>query len=180
MCSLDQFSEPEQRLMKNKKVFLVVCLICIVSVGVGKCVHQTVFVKKKLLTILRSFNSQNIRSLKIYPGVVRPVGKAVEIFPPDPLIESFVLSFADTRSFDSFANIDIEHSFFLEILGEGVVIQVVCHIASQNDGRFLGGFVKLQGRSTWYYGGFQSELLFQWYQKYSHRWLTPEDDRDSD
>ena len=38
----------------------------------------------------------------------------------------------------------------------------------------VGHLGKFSSKGTIDYGYFQSRKLYQWYQKYSHRWLEPE------
>jgi hypothetical protein len=92
------------------------------------------------------------------------------------LIAEFLEAIRDIRLYwlspGSLASKD--YAWFIEIVVEKKVIQMSCSIPS---GRgevvhgTIGQFVKGGGGPL--YGDFQSQKLFQWYQKHSHLWLNP-------
>ena len=60
----------------------------------------------------------------------------------------------------------LDHEWFVEIdTTERQVIQMSCHLPANGKQIVHGSFERS------YYGRFQSQRLFQWYQQYSHRWL---------
>jgi hypothetical protein len=113
--------------------------------------------------------------LRIYPRSGIPRGKSVIFRTPDPLIDEFFRSLSDIRiywpSHDTVTSQD--HSWFLEVSTGGDPIQISFYIPSGKGARVAGEFGNWNLRSSVHYGDFQSQQLYDWYQKYSHRWLSP-------
>ncbi len=149
--------------MEEKKVPTSIILLLIL-IFVATSIYGKITFHRELKA-LTSINPRQITMFKIYPGVIKPVGRASEFTVSDPLIGNFFESLTDLHSYrythDTVASQG--HSWFLEIATKNLTIQISFHIPS-GKGDIVAG--QLVG-----FGWFQSEKLFQWYQKYKDRWL---------
>ncbi|GAK54527.1 hypothetical protein U14_05814 [Candidatus Moduliflexus flocculans] len=125
---------------------------------------------------LTSISPEQVTKFRIYPRVGVPVDTSIEFMLHDSIIADFFQALTDQRSYsyshDTVASRD--HSWFLEIIAGELFIQISFHIPHDNDNIVAGMLGKFTKNSTTSYGHFQSRQLYQWYQRYSHRWLTPE------
>ncbi len=132
---------------------------------------------RKAIEDLTSISPEQVTMVRIYPRVVTPVGTYVEFTPPDPIVEDFFRALADHRSY-SYSHDRVfgkDHQWFFEVAAGEVFLQVSFHIPDDNDTIVAGMLGKFTSHSTRSYGDFQSRQLYHWYQKYSHRWLEPEE-----
>lgn len=129
----------------------------------------------RTLKILRDINPQDIMAFRIYPRVVIPSGESVEFKLPDELITNFFQSLTDIRSYwpNHDTVVSWDHEWFVEVMTRDITIQISFHIPSRKDDIVAGEFGKWGESSDFFYGDFQSRKLFQWYQKYKDRWLSP-------
>jgi hypothetical protein len=120
---------------------------------------------------------QHVTTFRIYPRVAYgPFRTPVTFKAPDPIIDEFFHALTHRNSYpisrDRIASRD--HNWFLEVATEGVpTIQISFLIPSGKGDIVVGRLGNFSKRGHSYDGDFQSEFLFQWYQKYSHRWLDP-------
>jgi hypothetical protein len=158
-----------------KKAMKRVGILAIVAIIVGVIGVQ----KMKFNSTLHALNvmdSTAIISFKIYPTAGQPGDPFVEFERSDPIVVAFLKSVTDFRSSSVPANsvTSFEHCWSIEILTEKRTIQMGCYIPSEQTQVVLGYIGKFSPTSAIYYGQFQSQLLYQWYQKYSHLWLETE------
>ena len=158
--------------IRKFKIPLFIGLIFVVSIGSeiwqNRQYHKTI-------ETLTSVSPEQITMFRIYPRVQIPVDTSIEFLPPDAIIRDFFQALTDHRpysySHDTVASRD--HSWFLEVMAGEVFIQISFHIPSDNGNIVAGWLGKYHQNSMTSYGHFQSQQLFQWYQKYSQRWLNP-------
>ncbi len=117
-------------------------------------------------------DAKAITSFKIYPFAGQPIAFKTSA----PIVEAFLTSVTDFHSSSSSAGsiASLDHSWLIEILIQEEMIQMSCSILSGKDHVVFGYIGKFRPTSALYYGHFQSQQLFQWYQKYSHVWLNPD------
>jgi len=157
---------------KSASIFL--CLIMIL--GIGKLTYNTIQYYR-IVPILKAGIPQKV-TLMIYPRVSSLSGRAVTFRSPDPIVTEFWSALADIRRYwpnhDTISSRD--HAWFVEIFAEdGLIhIQMDFHIPSHKSSIVAGRIGTFSSISMTNYGEFQSRQLYQWYQTYSHRWLTPE------
>jgi hypothetical protein len=159
--------------MEEKRIIIIAVLFLAIIGVIRSC--QKIQYHRTINTLI-SMDLQEITMFRIYPRVIRPVGSPVEFKAPDPIIEGFFQSLTDIRpykpSHDTVASWD--HSWFLEVTTEGIMIQIDFHIPSGKGSIVTGKLGKfIEGGGGPLYGDFQSRKLYQWYQNYSHRWLSP-------
>ncbi|MCP4404320.1 MAG: hypothetical protein GY801_44350 [bacterium] len=127
-----------------------------------------------LRTELQSLEPQEVSVFKIYPRISKPVNTPLVFRVPEPLIEDFFHALTDLSTYrynhDTVQSPD--HSWCLEVVAENAVFQVEFHIPV---GRGNIVAVELGAYRTGGTGYFQSRQLYHWYQKYSHRWLEPDE-----
>lgn len=156
----------KERLKKCMGVIVILLLLYPVSFLFKKIDTQ----KENTLTVLRSLNVQQVRSLKMYPRVIKPVGTPIIFEEADAIMASFFQSLSDIRSYspshDTVAS--RHHQWTLEMTTNNDQILILeCYIPSAK-GNIVAGRLKSPG---W----FQSQNLFKWYQEYKDRWLTPDE-----
>jgi len=93
------------------------------------------------------------------------------------MINNFFQALTDLHSYPTSRDkvASRNHSGFLEIVTSDIMIQIEFYIPYQKGNIvvvLLGEFSETGGH---YYADFQSELLYQWYQTYRHRWLNPDE-----
>lgn len=161
--------------MKEKLIPILVLVIFATVVGI------LVYSRKedeRTIDALMSMDPQQVTIFKIYPGVAYgPFGTPVVFNIPDPIIDEFFHALTDHNSYpisrDRIASQD--HNWFLEIATEGVPATQISFLIPSGKGNIAVGRVgEFSEKGYSYDATFQSKLLYQWYQKYSHRWLTPE------
>jgi len=106
--------------------------------------------------------------------VIVPVGKAIEFDPHDAIVADFFRSLTNITPY-WLPGRDKQNSWFLEVETHDTMIQIRFYIPGNNE--ILAGALGKWGKKNSgavFYGDFQSRQLYQWYQTYSHRWLTPE------
>ncbi len=140
---------------------------------VGFMLYQKIQYKKTMRTLTQEFpavlqkaNAKSLTTFVMYPKVGKAVGHAVVLTLPDPLIDAFFDALEDAHSYTR-AGITVasqDHLWFLEMTIGNKRIQMKCYIPSKEGNIVVGEFLGSKG-------AFQSRHLFQWYQKYSHRWL---------
>ena len=126
------------------------------------------------LSALRGIHPDDITIFRIYPGVMIPVGKAIEFNPHDTMVTDFFQSLSNINPY-WLRGRDNHSIWFLEVATKDVMIQISFYIPGKN--KILAGTLGKWGKNNScavFYGDFQSHQLYQWYQTYSHRWLTPE------
>ncbi len=155
--------------MKEKqdiKTFLILFIVLVVFYAVATSWAKWGYEKR--MTALRSMNPEKVTLFKIYPRVIMAVGDSSTFNVSDPIISEFFQALWDVSSYsrthDTIASTD--HSWCLIVSTDRSAIQIDFHIPYGKGDIVAGEF---DG-----YGSFQSRRLYQWYQKYSHRWLTPE------
>ena len=147
-------------------VVLFILFAVIVSI-----IWQTVQFYRTIHT-LKSLSSGAIRELRIYP---RTTGKQEIFSPPSALIDNFFQALADIRAYHGSPKgiMSLDHEWFVEIkTADGHIIQMSCHLPANGKKVVhgaLGRFYEKGGGP--YYGKFQSQDLYHWYQTYSHLWL---------
>ena len=154
-----------KKLFKN---LLTVAIVLLLLYPITLLMKKQEEQQKTSIADLRSFDPQKVTSFKIYPRLTEPVGDSITFSISDPIVSDFFQALKDissySRNHDTVASWD--HDWFLSISAENTMIQINFHIPYGRGnivaGEFDGG------------GEFQSRQLYQWYQQYSHRWLTPE------
>jgi hypothetical protein len=164
---------------ETKNILVVVLFFAIIFAGRGISYYKKNQYKKAIQT-LTSMQVENIAIFRVYPKVGRPVGEFVEFRDSIPIVDEFVKSLTDQRRADSSLIHDgvssVEHCWFLEIATKSETLQINCYIPARREDIVVGEFLSFDdGRRNAPYDSFQSRNLYQWYQKYRHRWLTPEE-----
>ena len=146
----------------------------------GDKIYQKRLLSRQL-DLLASVEVQDIVAFRIYSGISRPPnGSFVEFKNSELIVKEFLRSLADLKRYRRHRDdIDgLDNMWFMEIVVRGKMFQIDCYVPShfssrQNDTVVgeLGKFFNTRVDSDGY---FQSRQLYQWYQKYSHRWLEPE------
>jgi hypothetical protein len=158
-----------------KEKVLTIVGLSILAIVVGMVVYEKMQYKR-IIRSLTSMNPQNINSFRIYRRFNQPIGVPEKFRTPDPIIDAFFQSLGDIRSYspshDTVASQD--HSWFLEVATEGKMIQIHCYVPSDRGDLVVGELGEFrEGGGGPHYGWFQSRKLYQWYQTYKHRWLSP-------
>lgn len=168
-----------QKKKSQKNNWPVIIILVILMMGAGTAVYQKVQYHRTIQAFT-TIVPQQVSTFRIYPRVFKPVGTPIEFRNPDPMIDEFFHFLTDLRSYqpshDTVTSRD--HSWFLEVATEDSMIQISFHIPSHLDDTVAGLFGKYSNTRYGTYGSFQSQELFQWYQKYSHRWLNPSESSD--
>jgi hypothetical protein len=125
--------------------------------------------------MLKSISSSAIHEMRVYPRIILPDRRPIVFSPPDPLIEEFLVALKDMKFYlgGNRGSSSADHTWLVEIYdGNENIVRINCHVPRGIENRIHGrlGQFDTQGGGQ-YYGDFQSEGLFQWYQQYSHRWL---------
>jgi len=158
--------------MKEKQRIIIVVLVFI-TIGVTIfSVKERLYNKK--LKALTSIKPEQVITLNIYAKASIPSGSPVKFRAPDLIIDDFLKALTDVHSYspsrDTIAS--DEHIWFLEVFTKHIEVSISFDIPSGKGDIVVGTFGKF-GTFATPYGSFQSQQLFQWYQKYSHRWLEP-------
>ncbi len=158
----------------NNKLPIPVVALFIIILAITPFYDKIKFRRK--IKNLTSIDSSQVTIFRIFPRVIRPVGASKEFQTSDRIITDFFKSLADLRpyrqSHDTVTSLD--HSWFLEIVTRTHRVQIDFHIPSKKGELVAGKIGKWDKNFATFYGGFQSRKLYQWYQKYSHRWLESE------
>ncbi len=160
--------------MEKKHINTFICSVLLL--GMAALLYNTIQYYRTI-HILKAGIPQKV-TLMIYPRVSSPVGRAVTFRSPDPIVTEFWSALTDIRLYwpnhDTISSRD--HEWFVEIFAEdGLMhIQMDFHIPSHKSSIVAGQIGRFSSRNMTNYGDFQSGQLYQWYQQYSHRWLTPE------
>ncbi len=152
-------------IFKNLFIFVIIMLF----------LNSITFLRKKqekqhekTMTDLLSMAPQQVTRFKIYPRVTKPAYTPLVFSVPDPLIDDFFHALTDITPYrlnhDTVKSRD--QSWCLVFATESDVIQLSFHIPAEKNGIVAGHPLGL--------GWFQSQNLFQWYQKYKDRWLKPD------
>ena len=158
-------------LMEKKHIVTIIQLIMLL--GMGALLYNTIQYYRTV-HILKANIPEKV-TLMIYPRGSSPVGRAVTFRSPDPIVTEFWSALTDIRRY--WPNHDSGvHAWFVEIWAkDGLIhIQINFHIPSHKGDIVAGQIGTFSSISMTNYGEFQSRQLYQWYQKYSHHWLTPE------
>lgn len=167
-----------QKNMKEKLLKLLLCLFPFIffAMIIGGIAFQHIQLYRTLKT-LNAIQPQHISAFRIYPKVIHPVGSPVDFTGSVPIVEDFSHAISDFRhsSLGYHSVASDAHSWSMEIIIRGRHrLHISCYIPWKGDFVF-GEVTKISENNTkWNYGAFKSRQLFQWYQKYSHRWLEPE------
>jgi len=133
--------------------------------------HKTIHtLTQELPTILQQANARSLTTFAIYPSAGKPVGTPVVLTLPDPLIDEFFKALNDVHSYAG-SRVTVTspaHNWFIEMMIGNEHLQIRCYIPSNERSKIV------VGEFAGWNGSFQSRQLYQWYQTYSHRWLTPE------
>ncbi len=156
-----------------KVIFLLIFLITFIGIQL----HQEQEYKR-ILEKLTSMNLKEIKEFRIYPRVSFAPSKTYRTFDAfDPLIKDFFLSLSDMHSYSPSHDrvVSLDHSWFVELATtQDIRFQIGCYIPSQQGELVIGELATGYSKNPQFYGKIQSRQLYQWYQTYSHRWLTPE------
>ena len=123
---------------------------------------------RQSIEALQKLSSWHITKFRIYPKVINPVGYSVEFYHQDPIIDEFLQAFSNIYSYrPTHDRVESRvHNWFVEISTKDIQRGIHFRIPAEKGNIVAGNIDGL--------GWFQSQQLFQWYQKYSHRWLEPE------
>jgi hypothetical protein len=166
---------------KREKTIIISILLLAGTIAIGilfgpEGEYQRAF--NKLIAV----TPQQVIAIKVYPKTDRGFSKNPIIFnSPNPLINEFMDALANIRPYSpSHDRSEDRQVWLLDLLTEEDVIQILFYIPYEREKNVVGVLRKLSNSEITDYGSFQSRQLYDWYQTYSHRWLTPEDDRDSE
>lgn len=159
---------------RKQQLVLILFLLLVALVVVGVILWQRIQYDRTIKA-LTSMVPQQVTTFRIYPRVGVPFGTPTAFKVPDPMIDEFFQSLTDLRSYSpSHDMIDSQdHEWFLEVVTKDITIPISCGIPSEKGDIVVGQLARFTTNSTTNYGHFQSRKLFEWYQKYSHRWLNP-------
>jgi hypothetical protein len=148
---------------------------------IGFVLYQKIQYRRTMHILTQEFsaalqqpNAHSLLTFAIYPRIVKAVGQPLVMTLPEPLIDKFFDALEDARPYAR-SGVTIasrDHQWFLEIAAGSTRIQMKCYIPSRQGNIVVGEFLGSKG-------AFQSRNLFQWYQKYSPRWLEPEKSQQS-
>jgi hypothetical protein len=131
---------------------------------------------RKAISTLTSISPEQVTMFRIYPRVIIPVDEYIKFKAPDPIVTDFFQALTDHRPYSySHDRVWGHQEWFFEVAAGEVFIQISFHIPYEKGEIVAGRLGKYTKNSMTSYGCFQSQQLYQWYQKYSHRWLTPEE-----
>jgi hypothetical protein len=158
----------------EKYVLLIICSCFLTLIGLLSCSKY-----EEKVNVLTSTDSQGVVEFKIYPRVIAPAGIPVEFSASDQIVDAFFQSLKDIHPYptsrDTIASWD--YNWFLEVYakGWGDMIQIKFYIPSRKGDVVVGTLGEFHKTGGSHDGQFQSQQLYHWYQKYSHRWLEPEE-----
>ena len=120
---------------------------------------------------LHEVTQENIRTFRVYHETRK---SSFSFSPSESLVKEFVLALKDMRSYSfnhDAVKTDLqgesqEWGIEMYATGAGQLFSIYFYVPARSQKNIIVGKI-----GTRY---FQSELLYQWYQTYSHRWLTPE------
>ena len=166
-------------MLMKEKLLIISVLLMFITVE-GDKIYQKRLLSRQL-DMLTSVEVQDIVAFRIYRGTSRPPsGSFVELKSSELIVKEFLHSLTDLKRHRKHRDSidDLDNIWFMEIVVRGKMFQIDCYVPShfpsrQNDTVVgeLGKFFNTRVDSDGY---FQSRKLYQWYQKYSHRWLEPE------
>jgi len=159
-------------------------MIAIIIVGIViTTTWQTIQFYRTIHT-LKALSSFEIHELKIYPRVGKAKGIPIISTSPDTMLHEFGDALKDIRAYRGNPSkiMSLDHVWFIELeTTKGQIIQMPCHLPENGEKIVhgeLGKFYEKGGGP--FYGRFQSEKLFQWYQKHSSRWLGEQQGEDKE
>lgn len=168
-----------QSLLMNRKIPLSIILFIVTILVMTSFCDKIKFRNK--IKELTEVKPHEVITLKMYPGAIRPIGTSNEFSAPDRMIHEFLQSLRDARSY--YPNHDTvasqKHRWFLEAITTDNNIQFAFYIPSLKSNIVIGRLGKWDENYATFDGYFQSQNLYHWYQKYSHRWLEPEEEHDT-
>jgi hypothetical protein len=148
-------------------VIMFLCVVLVLSFSQKRA-------DKQAMKTLKAINGQEVASFKIYPRMSVPEGEAIEFQRPDLIVQEFFPAIQDFCSYkpshDTISSQD--DSWFLEMTAENINMHINFYIPSGQKNFVVGVIRRVNDTKT--HSDFQSEALYRWYQKYSHRWLVPE------
>ena len=158
------------------KRLLIVSAVLIFAIVIGIEWEQNKTCKRIIYDISQ-IQPHNITEFDIYPKLSTKLGNPISFKNQDQLIDNFFQSLRDLDSYkpnhDRVAT--REHTWILEIFAAGQSFQIRCYIPSSRKEKIVVGEIgSFEIKENYGLGYFQSRQLYQWYQQYSHRWLTPE------
>ncbi len=165
-----------KRLRKDPLVILVFLTLFTVF-GAG-FVQRIQFYRTILA--LRAVERHHVTVFIIYPRSTRPVQGVtpVKFSSPDQIVDEFlkITEHFQAYWFSPGTLTSPDYDWYLEIITRNSIIKMWCSLEPDMSNIVLGeiGIMTNTGNDR-YYGRFQSKLLFQWYQKYSHFWLNPDE-----
>ena len=147
-------------------VIMFLCVVLVLSFSQRRA-------DKQAMKTLEAIDGQEVKSFKIYPRISVPEGEAIEFECLDLIVQEFFLAIQTFRhykpSHDTISSQD--NNWFLVMTTENEVIHIDFYIPSEQKDSVIGILCRVNKTKAHYH--FQSEALYQWYQKYSHRWLNP-------
>ncbi len=122
---------------------------------------------------LKAISPDQVNSFKIYTRISTAGGSLVKFSMPEAIIEDFFHTLQDFRfRLPGRHTVRfLKHSWLLDVSAGNLTIQMKCSIPSHRPDVVIARFGDYSGWIEMDYGVFESKLLFQWYQKYSHLWL---------
>ncbi len=157
----------------KKYNLIIICLYLLTTMGLLSCSEY-----EEKINILTSTNSQNVVEFKIYPRVIAPAGTPLEFSVTDQIVDAFFQSLKDVHPYPTSRDTvtSWDYNWFLEVYAKGWddMIQIKFHIPSRNGDVVVGTLGEFHKTGGSHDGQFQSQKLYQWYQRYSPRWLEPE------
>lgn len=149
----------------------IIIFLCIL-IGIGIFRYGTRRTYQKTIDTLASIDASHVTGFSIYPKTTRPSGIPVIVRPPDPMIGEFFQALTDVRRYPASRDtVAQEQAWFLEISTAEGLVQIACYVPFQKGNIVVGGVGKFTTSGGGYTTEFQSDSLYQWYQKYKHRWV---------
>lgn len=119
--------------------------------------------------ILTSISPEKVFSFKVIPGVSESsTGKETNEFSQDAELMTEFFQALEDMQFAAPMHKEFVDQWSIQIHTGTTTLNVECSIPA-DDPTVVVGFID----SSAGYSYFQSRKLFQWYQTYSHRWLSP-------
>ena len=160
--------------MKNNEKVGTIIVLLFFAILAGIWVFQKVLYTRAIKT-LTALDPQHITAFGIYRSFTKPIENPTVFQPSDPMVAAFFQSLTDLRAYSpSHDTVWPNQRWFVEIAVGNEIIQIHCYIPSDKGDIVVGNLGSFNGKGWgFHHGYFQSKLLFQWYQKYKDRWLTP-------
>ena len=153
------------------KPFILLCIVILMFVS-KNFFEQKGRINEGNMVILLAIEPSDITLFRIFPRTGKPIGSSIEISPPEPIIDEFIQALTDIGTYlPNHDTVELrEHTWSLEISTEEAekIVPIHFYIPYQQGDIVVADMLGNDGY-------FQSRQLYQWYQKYSHRWLEPED-----